>query len=144
MCCSGEEFERIVVELLRATVVPDSEWSESEANQERTYLACLRNNCGETVFHRAVESGNLEVVKIICRKTPEAATRLDSLSRSTVWHTANRGDTEMLKAVVTAYSHSTFPPYLHVSDEFGLTPLHVACWRGHIALIQELMKHGGT
>lgn len=144
MCCSGAEFENIVAELLRATGVADSDWSGAEADQEREYLFKLRNNGGETVLHRAIEAGNLGVVEIICRKTPEVATRLDGLSRSTVWHTANRGDTEMLQAVATAYSQSRYPPDIHVSDDSGLTPLHVACWGGHLSFVRELVKRGAT
>lgn len=145
MCCSGEEFGNILVELFKATGAgaPKSEWSDTKANQEREYLCSLQNNDGETVLHRAIESGNLEVVELICRTVPEVATRLDNLSRSTVWHAASSGDTQMLKAVMKAYSLCKNPPYFHLSDDNGLTPLHVACWRGHLKFVRELLNCGG-
>lgn len=142
-CCSGEEFGNILVELFKATGAPESEWDESEAKLEREYLFSLRNKAGETVLHRAIESGNLEIAELICDNIPEVATRLDDFNRSTVWHTASVGDTQMLKAVMKAYSLCNNPPYLHLSDDNGLTPLHVACWNGHLAFVQELLNCGG-
>lgn len=143
MCCSGEEFASILAQLFEATGAPESEWDESEAKLERQYLFGLRNEDGETVLHGAIESGNLEVVELICTGTPEVVTRLDNFNRSTVWHVASHGDMQMLKAVMKAYSLCINPPSLHLSDDNGLTPLHVACWRGHLELVQELLTCGG-
>lgn len=144
MCCSGEEFESIVAEILRATSDPNSDWNNSPPGDlERKYLFNLQNNGGETVLHRAIESGNLEVVESICRQMPTAATCVDGLNRSSVWHTAHKGDTDMLKAIMAAYSNCPNPPYLHFSDDNGITPLHVACWCGHMSFVQELLECGG-
>lgn len=143
MCCSGDEFKSILTGLFEATGAPESDWDGSEAMLEREYLFSLRNKDGETVLHRAIESGNLEVVELICDDIPEIATRLDDFNRSTVWHTASIGDTQMLNAVMKAYSLCNNPPYLHLSDDNGLTPLHVACWNGHLEFVKELLNCGG-
>lgn len=144
MCCSGEEFRSIVVELFKATGVPESKWDDIEASQEREYLFCLRNDDDETVLHSAIDSGNLEVVELICFDTPDAATRLDSFSRSAVWHAASRGDTQMFKVLIKACSLSKSPPYIHLADDNGVTPLHVACWGGHLDMVKEILNCGGT
>lgn len=143
MCCSGEEFRSIVVELFKAIGVPESKWDDNEASQEREYLFCLRNDDGETVLHRAIDAGNTEVVELICLDTPDAASRLDNFSRSAVWHVASRGDTQMFKVLIKANSLCYSPPYIHLADDNGVTPLHVACWGGHLEMVKELLNCGG-
>ncbi|KAK7702068.1 hypothetical protein SLS64_009929 [Diaporthe eres] len=142
--CTAEEFDTILEEILKATQIPISRWTSSEIAQEREYLVCLRNSFGETVLQRAAAAANREVVRLICGSTPDASTRLDSMGRSALWYAAYGGDHEILELIAAACSRSTGAPILHLSDENGVTPLHVACWRGHGDGVKELLNLGAT
>lgn len=142
--CSAEEFDTILQEIMKATQIPISKWTSSELTQEREYLVCLRNSLGETVLQRAAAAANREVVRLICESTPDASTRLDSMGRSVLWHAAYGGDREIVELVAAACSRSTGAPILHLSDENGVTPLHVACWRGYGGCVKELLTLGAT
>lgn len=142
--CTAEEFDSILEEIVKATQIPISRWTSSEVAQEREYLVCLRNSLGETVLHRAVAAANREVVRLICESTPHASARVDSIWRSTLWHAAYGGDQKIVELVAAACSRSTGAPTLHLSDENGVTPLHVACWRGHGDCVKELLNLGAT
>lgn len=142
--CSAGEFESILEEIVKAIRIPIYRWTSSEITQEREYLVCLRNSLEETVLHRAAAAANREVVRFICEIVPEASTRLDSMSRSTLWHAAYGGDREAVRLVAAAHSSFRAAPLLHLSDENGVTPLHVACWRGHADCVNELLNLGAT
>lgn len=142
--CSAEEFESLVERILKATAVPKYKWTSSEIRHEWEYLACLRNVLDETVLQRAAAAANLGVVRLICEVAPGATTRMDSLSRSVLWHAAYGGDPEISELVAAAMSRSIGAPDLHLSDDDGVTPLHVACWRGHGDCVKQLLKLGAT
>ncbi|POS80048.1 hypothetical protein DHEL01_v201566 [Diaporthe helianthi] len=142
--CSAEEFESIIEVILKATGIPIFTWTSSEITQERKYLACLRNARDETVLQRAAAAANTGVVRLICELTPGASTRLDSLGRSVLWHAAYGGDGEIVEIAASACSRSRGAPDLHLSDDDGVTPLHVACWRGNDECVKQLLKLGAT
>lgn len=142
--CSAEEFESLLEEILKATGILISEWTSSEITLEREYLVCLRNSLGETVLQRAAAAANREVVRLICEKITQATTRLDSTGRSALWHAACGGDQEIVKLIAGAYSRSPNSILLHLSDDNGMTPLHVACWKGHSDCVKELLALGAT
>lgn len=142
--CTAGEFDTILEEIVKATQIPISRWTSSEIAQEREYLVCLRNGLGETVLQRAAAAANREVVRLICESTPEASTRLDSMGRSALWHAAYGGDQEIVELVAAACARSKSAPILHLSDDKGVTPLHVASWRGHGDCVKKLLNLGAT
>lgn len=146
MYCSGDEFELLVMEMIRA-----NRWTlaacvsdQAEINLEREYLCSLRNSRGETVLHSAIATSNLEVVNRICKTTPGVSVRLDNIGRSSMWHAAYGGNIEVLQCIETAYTISPWPPLRSLSDDDGLSPLHVACWRGHHECVYALLRLGAS
>lgn len=141
--CSAEEFQNILDEILVATRKL-SDWQSFEISLEREYLVCLRNSLGETVLQRAANAANLEVVRLICETIPQAVTRVDSNGRSALWHAAYGGDQEIVNLIAHAYYRCPGAPILHLSDDMGITPLHVTCWRGYDGCVKELVTLGAT
>lgn len=146
MYCSGEEFELLVLEMVRAHGVTLAAWVsvQAEIQLERVYLFGLRNNRGETVLHSAIATSNLGVVNYICKTAPEISVRLDNMGRSSMWYAAYGGNLTILQCVEAAYTMSTWPPLRHSSDDDGLSPLHVACWRGHSECVDALLRLGAS
>lgn len=142
--CCAEDFANILEEILKATRIPISRWTSAELTQEREYLVCLRNGLGETVLHRAAAAANVDVVTLICEIAPGAVSRVDSMSRSTLWHATYGGNPDIVRLIAQACSNLIIVPYLHLCDENGVSPLHVACWKGHGECVRELLKLGAT
>lgn len=146
MYCSGDEFELLVMEMIRANglTLAARVSDQAEINLEREYLFSLRNSRGETVLHSAIATSNLEVVNHICKTTPGVSVRLDNIGRSSMWHAAYGGSLKILQCIETAYTISPWPPLRNLSDDDGLSPLHVACWRGHPECVHALLRLGAS
>lgn len=145
--CSAQEFENIVLEIFRSTDIDLMEWSVSEVREEREYLFGLQNSRGQTVFQTAAAAGNLGVVQLICQTAPGAITHADSMGRRSLWYAAYGEQVmaaEILKMVVLTCSQMRFDVSPDTSDNHGLSPLHVACWRGNMECVKELLHLGAA
>ena len=103
---------------------------------ERSANINCKNEWGETVVHVAVESGSLEMVKYL----------VEHGGAKVAGEQCNRGNTVLSSAC--AHGNDLIVDYLlqhgaieDINTQFGYSPLRVSCFRGHIAVVQTLLKY---
>lgn len=142
-----EEFAAVMAAVMTALtkIANDSEeLDDLDINHEWSSLFRLQNENGETVLHRAAAMSNLGVVSYICQHAPDAACKLDSINRSTLWHAACGGDDRIISVIGTALESLEWAPTVDYPDDNGLTPLHVACREGHGECVNALLDLGAS
>lgn len=70
--------------------------------------------------------------------------RLDNMGCSSMWHAAYGGNLTIRQCIEAAYSISTWLPLRSLSDDDELSPLQVACWRGHAECVHALLRLGAS
>lgn len=104
-----------------------------------------RDKDGNTIFHIAVDSDNVESLKYLLQLD---AARCDLIYTKnnfddTILHTCCRnGNLEILKLIVNNLFESNLPveQLLYSKNRDGFTCFHLACMRGHFNLIEYFLK----
>lgn len=111
----------------------------------RRNLYCYERGSGFTPLHRAVEKGNISLVKFIISKGVDANQRSEKIieekmhSYSTPLHLAAIG---AHREVIDYLLSNGANPNLH--DHIGYTPLHFAAMNGDEETIRLLIKGGAN
>ena len=94
-----------------------------------------KDQWGRSALHLAALYGHYNVVRILCQHMELAAIdTLDECDRSALWYAAERNHVAVL-SILERFSD------LNQKDEYGDTPLAVACEKGHIDILQYLLKY---
>ncbi|KAI8630379.1 hypothetical protein F5Y19DRAFT_484255 [Xylariaceae sp. FL1651] len=105
------------------------------------------NDANETLLHRLAASGpigtpstNIPIMeKFLPYERNFQYRRMDKLGRTVLWHAVSAGSVTGIKYLLK-YDTSA----LSIGDQFGMTPLHVACRLGHSKAARALLKAGAN
>jgi len=94
---------------------------------------------GNGVVHFAVESGDVNLVEVLCEHFKDEPTYLDepnNQGQSPIFVAARVGDVQILKRLLNSRADPTR------RDVWGFTALHVSSMFGHLDISKQLMSRG--
>ncbi|KAL9951626.1 hypothetical protein ACROYT_G044327 [Oculina patagonica] len=121
-----------------------AEFFFEDAQSKKTIMEDLLFNVdseGSTLLHLAVESGSPEVVRL-CLDNGAVIPRLKKSDGTTAFHVAcAQGVIEVVQLLA---SEDDAICRTNLTDNQGLTPLHIAAYNNHFAVVQYLLQQGAS
>jgi ankyrin repeat protein len=105
-------------------------FSDAYLHQHRTFF---ESNVEE--IHDVVMLGNLAKVKALLNDNPELVSSKNT-GIKTPLHLAAQSDNKIAKLLLSKGAE------IDAKDDDGMTPLHIAAWKGRKAVVQLLLSHG--
>jgi ankyrin repeat protein len=88
---------------------------------------------GETALYRAVDFGQIDAVNFLLGRGADPNLP-NSHGTTAIWAASFKGDSAMIRVLIGAGAD------VEIADqEYGITPLIAAAWRGHADVVQQLL-----
>ena len=103
-----------------------------------TSPAYVKNKQGLSAFDIAAMKGNANAMKVLITMCPDIYELLDNKSRTALHVAAENGESEAVKFFL---DRRDLKGLIHVQDQEGNTPMHLAAIKGHHKVLLILARH---
>ena len=110
-----------------------------------TDCACNPNIKGyqsRTLLHFACGNGNVKLVTTLIEKYGISSMATDAINQTPLHIAASHGQEEVVRLLVTNYNLTatvSFTTMVDCRSNSKLSPLHLACYCGHVSVVETLL-----